>query len=124
MMNPEGSLYRYWFRSVHAFYFSESTLREVACQAGLTPICTQEEGSDLWMVFEKSKADVGDESQTLTTNVYHEQLAVIKNYKFKTAISEVKYTLRKSMIKVLSFILPDKVISWLKTRYRNSDEDK
>ena len=125
MMNPKGLLYRYWFRAVHTFYFSESTLIEVACRADLRPICIQEEGSELWGIFQKSKADVVNESEMLTTNnVYHEQLSIIRNYKFKKAVSEVKYTLRKSMVKALSFILPAKIISWLKASYHNSDKNK
>jgi len=56
MMHPVRSLIHYWFRGVHVFYYSASTLTQVAATANLTPITIKSENSELFGIFKKSQS--------------------------------------------------------------------
>jgi len=77
MMNPGGSLRRYWFRAAHTFYFSETTLLQILSRAGLEQIAIQSEGRELWGVFKK-----GSEPLPLRS-VYIEQMEAVRKAKIR-----------------------------------------
>jgi SAM-dependent methyltransferase len=75
MMKPAGSLKNYWFRAVHVFYFSETTLLEFAARAGLTPILVDASTAELWGVFRQTQPN---DTKALFVNIYKKQQKVIQ----------------------------------------------
>jgi SAM-dependent methyltransferase len=79
MMHPDGSLSDFWFRCVHTYYFSKTTLARVAAQAGLQALTIKEEKSELWAIFKRApKAP-----QVAPVSVYRKQMAAFNAYKRK-----------------------------------------
>ncbi len=74
MMFPRGELDSYWFRVVHTYYFSKSTLIQTTNKASLTPLKINSENSELWGVFKKGKSTLEFAS------VYREQIKYINHY--------------------------------------------
>lgn len=108
MMNPKGSLKNFWFRSAHTFYFSLMTLTSIAAKAHLSPITITSENSELWGIFTKTS----HKTQPIRiTNVYGEQMEIIKLHKRKDIILNAYYTMK-------NLLLPKKLRSWIKNQYR------
>lgn len=82
MMHPDGSLSDFWYRCVHTYYYSMTTLRRIAARAGLQPVAIQEESSELWAIFRKGQA-VGESEPV---SVYKPQMAVLNQYKRKRLV--------------------------------------
>ncbi|OCL27627.1 hypothetical protein U472_03490 [Orenia metallireducens] len=74
MMNPKGSLYNYWFRVVHAYYFSKTTLIKVLDIADFRPIKINSNNSEIWGVFKK-----GSKLKNYNSN-YIKQMKIIDDY--------------------------------------------
>ena len=85
MMHPDGSLPDFWYRCVHTYYFSKSTLARVAAHAGLDPVIIQEENSELWAIFRRSK----ELQEPAKGSVYKVQLAALRRYKRKRLVRSV-----------------------------------
>lgn len=78
MMKPSGSLKNYWFRAVHVFYFSETTLIEFAARAGLTPVLLDSSTSEIWGVFRKNQP--GDINVPFVSIYKDQKLAIQKQF--------------------------------------------
>ncbi len=77
MLHPDGSLADFWYRCVHTFYYSKTTLTRIAAQAGLAPVAIKEENSELWAIFKKDEST----PQPQAVSVYKEQMAALSQYK-------------------------------------------
>lgn len=77
MMHPDGSLSDFWYRCVHTYYYSQTTLARIAARAGLQPVTIQEENSELWGIFRKGEAA----EQPIPISVYQQQMAALQQYK-------------------------------------------
>jgi SAM-dependent methyltransferase len=106
MMNPKGSLNKYWFRTVHTFYFSEKTLDSIASMANLQLIEMKGENSELWGVFKKTNAP----QKGRGGNVYEKQIRIIKKYQRKSILLDVKHLI----FQIFSYLVPGRIRSWLK----------
>jgi 2-polyprenyl-3-methyl-5-hydroxy-6-metoxy-1,4-benzoquinol methylase len=93
MMNPRGSLKRYWFRVAHTFYFSEATLNRIASMANLVPIIIKREDSELWGVFRKA-TEMSTHQYPCDRKVYEEQLKIIKSYPKQYYWKKIRNSLR------------------------------
>jgi SAM-dependent methyltransferase len=109
MMNPKGSLYDYWFRVVHTFYFSGETLKRFAREAGLDPVTIREEASELWGVFRKSG---NGSAPGKPVNVYPQQAAAIRRQKRK----EPYFRLRKGVRTLVGRLVPRGIRARLRGR--------
>ena len=109
MMNPKGSLRDDWFRSVHTFYFSETTLCSIASIANLQLIEIKSEESELWGVFEKSTKSAQNQSRR---NIYEKQLRIIREHQRKTILLDARLTI----MRILSHLLPSGIKSWVKNQ--------
>jgi hypothetical protein len=92
MMHPSRSLSHYWFRGVHVFYYSASTLVKVAAIANLTPITIKSENSELFGIFKKSQ---NGDIKAPDINIYNSQLKVIRQHKIKSIYFDIKYLFKK-----------------------------
>lgn len=106
MMSPkmQGNLDNYWYRVVHTYYFSESTLLSLIAKAGMQPLIIDSTTHELWGVFQKGNADYQFK------NVYEQQKAAIIKFKkeyFKKQIISFPITALKSFI-------PAKAKIWIK----------
>ena len=79
MLHPDGSLSDFWYRCVHTYYYSKTTLRRIAARAGLQPVAIQEESSELWAIFRKGQAAV----EPAPVSAYQQQMAALNQYKRK-----------------------------------------
>ena len=77
MMSPKGSLYRYWFRVVHTYYFCNDTLAYIAARAKLEPLMLRSENSEVWALFAKAK----EQPDFRIPSVYAQQLEIINSYR-------------------------------------------
>lgn len=98
MFHPDGSLFDFWFRCVHTYYYSKVTLSRIARRAGLQPITIQEESSELWGIFQKGLVDTTPEA----ASVYKEQMAALNRYK--------RQRMLRSLFRVFS---PAKISPWI-----------
>jgi SAM-dependent methyltransferase len=98
MMHPDGSLTDFWYRCVHTYYYSKTTLARIAARAGLEPVTIQEENSELWAIFRKGQG--GTEPEQLS--VYKQQIAALNQYKRKRLV--------RSGLLIFS---PDKLSQWV-----------
>jgi len=87
MMNPKGSLKNYWFRTVHTFYFSETTLATVTSMANLDPIEINSSNSEIYGIFKKTTKLT--QNQDLK-NVYEKQVRIIKAYQRRNILLDIK----------------------------------
>jgi len=85
MMHPDGSLSDFWFRCVHTYYFSKTTLARVAAQAGLQAVAIKEEKSELWAIFKQTQSA----QQVEPVSVYRAQMAAFNAYKRKRLLRRV-----------------------------------
>jgi SAM-dependent methyltransferase len=85
MMHPDGSLSDFWFRCVHTYYFSKTTLARVAAQAGLQAVAIKEEKSELWAIFKQAQSA----QQVEPVSVYRTQMAAFNTYKRKRLLRSV-----------------------------------
>ncbi|MEJ2708567.1 MAG: class I SAM-dependent methyltransferase [Anaerolineales bacterium] len=85
MMHPDGSLSDFWFRCVHTYYFSKTTLARVAAQAGLQAVTIKEEKSELWAIFKQAQSAQPVEP----VSVYRAQMAAFNAYKRKRLLRSV-----------------------------------
>lgn len=106
MMHPKGSLKKYWYRTVHTYYFSEMTLLSIASQANLEPIALKSENSELWGIFKKA---TNSSQKPVIKNVYDEQMMVIKDHARKNFIPSLKQSITQSALNQL----PKTTRSWL-----------
>ncbi len=98
MMNLKGSLNNYWYRVVHTFYFSETTLKRIADLAGLHSLVLKEgPNSELWGIFSKSNG----ESPISCENVYELQMSVIKNHKKKLIMVELMIWMKRIISRII-----------------------
>jgi SAM-dependent methyltransferase len=77
MLHPDGSLAEYWFRCVHTYYFSQTTLARLAARAGLRPLVLREEASELWGIFQHGNELPEPEAPS----VYHAQMRSFNQYR-------------------------------------------
>lgn len=111
MMFPKGSLQKYWFRTVHTFYFSKKTLLSIASQANLETVQIESENSELWAIFRKAT----DSSQKPEIqNVYDEQIRIINSHKRNYFIPGIKQSIIQSALN----LLPSNTRSWLIKKYK------
>ncbi len=110
MMNPKGSFKNYWFRSVHTFYFSETTLVSIASIANLQSIEIKCKKSELWGVFKKATNSAQNQS---ASNVYEKQIRIIKTHQKKSILLDANLRI----IQICSHLLPRRTKSWLKNQY-------
>ena len=82
MMHPDGSLSDFWYRCVHTYYYSKTTLARIAAHAGLQPVTIQEESSELWAIFQKGQGIAESEP----VSVYRQQMAALNQYKRKRLV--------------------------------------
>ena len=116
MMHPDGSLQDFWYRCVHTYYYSRTTLSRLAAQAGLVPVVVREENSELWAIFEK-----GDAAQAAApVSVYQEQLEAVHAYQRKRWLRSMILRLKPRRV---SALIPKPVKNLipkdLKVRFRN-----
>ncbi len=57
MMKPSGDLLSFWFRVVHTFYFSQTTLLALCEKANLYPLHIDSSTSEVWGVFIKKSGN-------------------------------------------------------------------
>ena len=98
MMLPFGSLKDSWFRVVHTYYFSTTTLLRVAARANLEPKIIQTHGNEIWGIFKKASPKYKEES----TSVFIEQIKIIETYRRKRFFKEIVIFLPKIMSKYFS----------------------
>ena len=79
MMEPEGPLNEYWFRSVHTYYYSKATLTSIAARAGFKPVIVRSDNSELWGIFEPADVPV----PAPLPAVYQQQMKALNRYKRK-----------------------------------------
>jgi SAM-dependent methyltransferase len=91
MMKPQKSLRRYWFRVVHTYYFSSTTLCAMAGMAGLTPLFLSHDSAELWGIFKKETSM----QKEFRENCYHEQMNVLSHYKIKSMYLDFSYFMRQ-----------------------------
>lgn len=111
MMNPKGSLNKYWFRAVHTYYFSKQTLMSMAETAGLSPITVRSEKHEIWGFFKKADK-ISEEAKKLDKNIYKEQLNAIKKHKIRRTVNS-DYQFQKIII---SKIMSGRVKLYLKAK--------
>lgn len=102
MMNPDGPLKDFWFRCVHTYYFSPTTLERMAAQAGLEPLVLRSEKSELWAIFRRAHEPV----EKTWPSVYGQQLETIQTYRRKR---QVRRVVRIFQPATLSRLVPDTV---------------
>jgi len=100
MMNPRKQLLTYWFRLVHAYYFSTSTLERTTALAGLKPLTIQSSNSELWGIFEPG------EHLPASSSVYFKQLAIIHYYLTKGKLRSIINRVRVFVPTQLKRMLP------------------
>lgn len=74
MMAPDIPLTKYFFRAAHTYYFCPETLTHAGMLAGLHPMVSQVDGSEIWIAFSRAPARTG----TPFASVYDQQMAVIR----------------------------------------------
>lgn len=99
MMHPARSLSHYWFRGVHVFYHSASTLTKVAAIANLTPITIKSENSELFGIFKKSQ---NSNINAGNFNIYKSQLRVIRQHRIKSIYFDIKYLIKRILSAILT----------------------
>jgi len=102
MMQPAGSLKDFWFRIVHTYYYSKTTLMRIAGKAGLAAVVVEEEGPELWGIFRR-KDDFAD---PLSGSVFPQQIRVLRRYKTQRAL---RAAIRLLAPRKLSRLVPGKV---------------
>jgi len=113
MMHPDGSLSGFWFRCVHTYYFSKTTLQRAAARAALKPVTIQEEASELWGIFQKVQPGGVEEPMT---NVYRQQMKALSQYRRKRLLRRVLLTISPRR---LSALLPKPVKGLVPARLKD-----
>jgi 2-polyprenyl-3-methyl-5-hydroxy-6-metoxy-1,4-benzoquinol methylase len=72
MMSPRSPLLTNWFRVVHTYYYSATTLERTVAMSGLRPIALKRDGFELWGIFQLG-THIPEQ-----VSVYREQLRVIR----------------------------------------------
>lgn len=85
MLEPSGSLEKFWFRNVHTNYFSAVTLERLAARAGLEPVVIQSEDAELWAIFRQARGPIGKD----WPSVYDKQMQVLRDYRRKRQVRRV-----------------------------------
>jgi len=112
MMNPKGSLNKYWFRAVHTYYFSKPTLLSLTGKAGLEPLVVNTEDHELWGFFRKKDCLDDFNEQGLGKDFFKKQVHVIRKHKKLNNIVALYVFLKNIILK----IIPNRIKLYM---YRN-----
>ncbi len=111
MMNPKGSLTNSWFRTVHTFYLSRTTLSSIASIANLQPIEIKSENHELWAVFKKTTDLTHNPNKT---SVFNKQMKIIRTHHRKILLKNANHRI----IKTISIFFPRETRSLIKNNIK------
>ena len=114
MMNPCGSLYDYWFRNVHTYYFSRDTLFDVMSKSGFVAVKQGAENANLWGIFKKSASTDVLSEKFASEITFHQQKKVIKFQKRMNFLFELTEKCRFCVKKAL----PSRLIEIIRSMRR------
>ncbi|MEK6221861.1 MAG: class I SAM-dependent methyltransferase, partial [Chloroflexota bacterium] len=117
MMNPAGSLKKFWYRIVHTYYYSKTTLTRIAGLSGLEPVVVEVDGAELWGIF-KRKDNFSDPN---LPSVYAAQIKVLQGYKFKRFVrAGFQFFGIRMLGKLLPKAIKNRVPEGLKKKFRKA----